>query len=216
MDRLKRFFLMTLLAALVTSSAIGVIIFLFGEFDQMHRKLLFTTLAVGGFGLIGLASAQRPNNWSLWPVPGLAIVTSIAALAVLVLYIWGRMDILHFWNGTEENGSDRKLAASFVVLAISLAHMSLLAGLQPANDLVRYCRGGALLAVVAMAALLINGIVHRFDLDNQEFYYRVLGMVAVLDILGTVSLGIFSRLAIVPKAEATSGWGRSSRPRRSR
>ena len=205
---MKKFFLIKLLASLVVSGAIGIIILLIGDFNETQRKMLFTALAVGAFSLTGLASGSRPSSLLLWPIPLLGIVASVAALAVIILRIWDRMDILAFRSLTQYADWERKLVITTLVLAVSLAHMSLLAALEPANSMVSYCRGAALLAVAAMGALLIGVVLQGIDVHSEGFYYRLLGVVAILDVLGTASLSILARLAIVPKPASAHGLSR--------
>lgn len=211
---MKKVFLLTLLTSLVVSAAIGVVILLIGDLDDTQLKLLLTMLALGGFSLTGLASTSRPSSLWLWPVSYLGMASSTVALAVFVLHIWDRMDILRIWNLQEYDDWDRKLLATLIVLTISLAHMSLLAALQPANDLVGFCRRAGLLAVAAMGALLIGIILRGVALDSEGFYIRLVGLVAVLDMLGTAALAILARLAIVPKAAATEGRGKGGQGRK--
>ena len=51
-------------------------------------------------------------------------------------------------------------------------------------------------SVVALAALVVAGVLEYFSADSREFYVRVVGTVAILDVLGTVALVPLSRLAV--------------------
>ncbi|MDX1331403.1 MAG: hypothetical protein R3252_00115, partial [Robiginitalea sp.] len=61
----KKYFLRTLIVALVISAVIGIVIFLVGDFGETEIKLLFTTLAIGGFSLTGLSSSTIHNRAEL-------------------------------------------------------------------------------------------------------------------------------------------------------
>ena len=187
---LKRLFLVTLLLSLVASAVIGIAIFLVGDFDSTQLKLLGTTACVGAFSLTGLASATGVGSarWWWWrPLPYLGIASSAAALAVIILLIWD------LWDTLSLGRQDFKLVSSLVVVAFSIAHLSLLAAVQRTSGLLRWCRTGTLIVIVAVAVLLIVGILNLPDFDEEwRLYLRLLGVLLILDVIGTLFVGIFS------------------------
>ena len=187
---LKRLFLVTLLLSLVVSGAIGIVIFLVGDFGSAQLKLLGTTACVGAFSLTGLASATGvgANRWWWWrPLPYLGIACSTAALAVIVLLIWD------LWKTFGSDRQDFKLVSSLVVVAFSIAHLSLLASVKRKSVLLRWCRTVTCIVVVAVAVFLILGILNLTDFDEEwRLYLRLLGVLLILDVLGTLFVGIFS------------------------
>ena len=193
---LKRLFLVTLLLSLVVSAAIGIAIFLVGDFDSTQLKLLGTTACVGAFSLTGLASATGAGSarWWWWrPLPYLGIASSAAALAVIILLIWD------LWDTLSLGRQDFKLVSSLVVVAFSIAHLSLLAAVRRTSGLLRWCRTGTLIVIVAVAALLIAGILNLPDFDEEwRLYLRLLGVLLILDVTGTLFVGIFSVRHQVP------------------
>ena len=186
---LKKLFLFTLLLSMVVSGSIGIAIFLVGDFDSTHLKLLGTTACVGAFSLTGLASAAGVGStrWWWWrPLPYVGIASSAAALAVIILLIWG------LW-GHSPGGQDFKLVAFLVVVALSIAHLSLLAAVQRTSGLLRWCRAVTFIAIVAVAVFLIVGILNLPDFDEEwRLYLRLLGVLLILDVLGTFFVGVFS------------------------
>lgn len=193
---LKALFLGTLLMALVVSGIIGISIFLVGDFDSTQLKLLATTACVGAFSLLGLASVTGSSTRRLRPLPYLGIASSAAALALIILLIWD------LWDA---NGAGKeiilKVLACLVVVAFSVAHLSLLAAVQRTTYLLRWCQRGTLFVIVAVATLLIVGIVTQPDFD-KELYLRLLGVLVILDVLGTIFVGVFALRNPAPKKAA--------------
>ena len=187
---LKKLFLVTLLLSLVVSGSIGIAIFLVGDFDSVQLKLLGTTACVGAFSLTGLASATGvgANRWWWWrPLPYLGIAASAAALAVVILLIWD------LWKTFGSDRQDFKLVSSLVVVALSIAHLSLLASVKRKSVLLKWCRTVTCIIVVAVAVFLILGILNLPDFNEEwRLYLRLMGVLLILDVLGTLFVGIFS------------------------
>ena len=199
---LKKLFLVTLLFALVVSGFIGISIFVVGDFDDTQLKLLGTTACVGVFCLTGLASVTGSSTRWFRPLPYLGIGSSVAALAMILLLIWESWDT----NGINED-IYFKVLACLVLLALSIAHLSLLSAVQRMSRLLRWCQRGTLLVIVAVATLLIVGILSLPEFD-KELYLRLLGVLVILDVLGTIFVGVFAlknpgpkNMALRPRAD---------------
>ena len=193
--------LIAVMASMVISAVVGIAIFLIGEFGDIQQKLLLTILAVGGFSLIGLACTARVSNWWLWPLRPLGLATSLVALGVAVPLIW---DLI---------GQDETIWKAFGTLccvAVTSAHLALLGTFPVRNFLVWSWRSGAMLMAVAVAALIVGAVWGVIDLDQGEFYVRLLGVAAILDVLGTVGLYPWSKLVAEFMSRGTKGSGRKS------
>ena len=190
---LKKLFLVTLLFALVVSGFIGISIFVVGEFDSTQLKLLGTTACVGAFCLTGLASVTGSSTRWFRALPYLGIGSSAAALALILLLIWESWDT----DGINED-IYFKVLACLVVVAVSIAHLSLLSAVQRMSGLLRWCQRGTLLVIVAVATLLIVGILSLPEFD-KELYLRLLGVLVILDVLGTIFVGVFALKSPGPK-----------------
>ena len=193
---LKKLFLVTLLVALVVSGFIGISIFLVGNFNSTQLRLLGTTACVGVFCLTGLASVTGGSTRGFRPLPYLGIGSSASALALILLLIWELWDI----NGMNED-IYLKVLACLVVVAVSIAHLSLLSAVQRKSGLLRWCQRGTFLVIVAVATLLIVGITSLPEFD-QELYLRLLGSLVILDVLGTIFVGVFALKDAGPKNRA--------------
>tara|TARA_B100000745_G_C19931261_1_gene313572 strand:- start:89 stop:520 length:432 start_codon:yes stop_codon:yes gene_type:complete len=126
-------------------------------------------------------------------LPYLGIGSSVAALAMILLLIWESWDT----NGINED-IYFKVLACLVVVALSIAHLSLLSAVQRMSGLLRWCQRGTLLVIVAVATLLIVGILSLPEFD-KELYLRLLGVLVILDVLGTIFVGVFALKSPGPK-----------------
>ena len=198
---LKRTFLVASLASLIVSASIGVAIFLLGDLGETQSKLLLTTLAVAGFSLTGWASVARDSSWWLWPLQPLGAAASVVGLVVVTLSIWELI-------GTDDQVW--KLMATLSLVAFSLGHLSLLSAFRPANLLIRACWLAAMAAVLAVAFVLLNGIWGPIHPDNREPFFRILGIVVILDVLGSL---VLLPLAKLTGAKAKSKSSPSDAPR---
>ena len=188
-----------MLVSLIVSAATGIFIFLAGDFGDTQRNLLLTTLAIGGFSLTGLASTAGRGSWWLWLVRPLGLAASLVALGLVVLLIWGFAD---------SDDLLLRLVGTLVVVAFTSAHVSLLGYWRPTNWLLWLWYSGTVLVALGLAYLIVGGIWGHIQLDDEEYYLRWLGVVAILDVLGTVGLFPLSRLASAPRSSAS----RSGRP----
>ena len=182
---MRKAFLVATLCSLVGSAALGIGIFLFGEFGDTQQNLLLTTLAVGGFSLTALASTTRSLSWWLWPLRPMGVATSVVALGVSLVLIW------------ELVANDEvvwKAFGTLGVLAFTSAHLSLLASFTARNNVVWAWRSGAMLIAVGAAYLVVGALWGHIETEEREFYFRWLGVAAILDVLGTVGLYPLSRL----------------------
>ena len=190
---IKALFLGILLLALVVSGIIGISIFLMGDFDSTQLKLLGTTACVGVFSLLGLASVTGGSIRWLRTLSYLGIASSATALALIQLLIWDLWDT--------DGISDEvyfKVLAFLVVVAVSIAHVSLISAIQRTSGLLRWCQRGTLIIIVAVAVQLIIGILYSWDFD-EEMYLRLLGVLVILDVLGTIFVGVFALRNTAPK-----------------
>ena len=121
--------------------------------------------------------------------------------AALVGLVGGLVSLVPFWHRAVAHvGRVRRrqplwdIFGVSVTIAATLAHACLLLALDRGR--LRLLLAGTLVAMAIVAAMICNAIVNGEDLD--DLYWRTFGVVAILDVLGTVvfaALGIFSRRA---------------------
>jgi hypothetical protein len=149
-----------------------------GEFGQTQFRVLLTTLLVGVVSfavLCYLATAGRPSQ----PVGVAGGVVVLVPLATALLMIWGDV----------ESGPSETVLKTFgmgTALAATLAQASLLLTLaERGRPRVRRILLGTL-ALAAVLAAMVSALIAGFDPADGGYYHRLLGVVAILDVLGTV------------------------------
>ena len=178
----RKYFLRTLIMALVISAAIGIVIFLVGDFGETEVKLLLTTLAIAGFSLTGLSSStiHYRAGFGLFAVIGM-LISVLGFLSTMVL-IWEIVDPDDMWQ----------IVLIFIILSVSIAHSSLLFQLRPKSKNIKYALIGTIIFISIVALMLVKSTINEFEED--EFYFRLLGVFAILDVLGTIATPILNRI----------------------
>lgn len=179
---IKRVFLASLIVSLSISALITILVFLFGDFGQTELQLLFTTLTIGGYSLTGLCSAVLYDRREYIPLAFSGMIVSVLGFLSTVGVIW---DIIDFNN-------IGKLVIIFIILAFSIAHSSLLLLVRSDKNLVNLSLKVTIRFIIIVALMLIYLVLMEFDYVS-EFYYRLLGVFAVLDVLGTIVTPILKK-----------------------
>jgi F0F1-type ATP synthase assembly protein I len=148
-----------------------------GDFGETEGRILLTTLVVGVVSiavLCYLATAGRPSQ----PVGVAGGVTAMVPFVTGLVMIWGDL----------QNGPGEGLLRTFgvgAIVAATLAQVCLLLALgEKAGLLARRLLLGTI-ALAALVAVLTSMLVLGYDPGGDGFY-RALGVVAILDVLGTV------------------------------
>ena len=149
-----------------------------GEFGQTQFRVLLTTLLVGVVSiavLCYLATAGRPSQ----PVGVAGGVVVLVPLVTALLMIWGDV----------ENGPAEAVLRTFGIgtaIATTLAQASLLLTLgERGRPGVRRILLGTL-ALAAVLAAMVSALIAGLEPAEGGYYHRLLGVVAILDVLGTV------------------------------
>ncbi len=154
-----------------------------GEFSETQGNVLMTTLLVGVVSiaiLCYLTTAGTPSQ----PVGILGgIVVPIPTVLCLVL-IW-------FNDGTGNDWLWKALGVS-TTLAVSLAHVCLLLSLTRRSSAgVRKVLYATLAAITVVAAMIIVPII--IEDGFGDWYWRIFGVIAILDVLGTVTVAAMAK-----------------------
>jgi hypothetical protein len=159
-----------------------------GELGETEGKVLLTTVIVGVESiavLCYLAVSGRPTT----------VVGLVGALVSLLPF---GIALALTWGGYDGDAPVWDVFGVSVTIAATLAHACLLLALDRGR--LRLLLAGTLVAMAVVAAMICNAILNGEDLD--DLYWRTFGVVAILDVLGTVvfaALGIFRHRA---KADA--------------
>ena len=181
----KRTFLLTMIVSLSISALIGIIIFLFGNFGETEGRLLMTTLTVGGYSLTGLCCSVlfERRTYTGLAVAGMAL--SVLGFLFTLLVIWEALDMEseYTWKGL----------FLFLILAFSSAHASLLLLIRSDSGIVKGVLAATIVFIAVVAGMLVWFTFTGFDIE-EEFFYRLLGVFAILDVLGTIVTPILHKV----------------------
>jgi hypothetical protein len=169
----RRAAIIAIIVSLVAAALLGIVALLSGEFGEVQGKVLLTTLTIAAcsvrlVGFLGIAASGG------------------AALCALVL-IWADWST---WTDTE---GWWKALGVLTVAAVSLAQANLLLLLvgRP-QRLIRIALGVTLVALAIVAVMIVVPILTDGEVpgDDGDTYWRVFGVLAILDALGTIALPI--------------------------
>lgn len=179
---LKKYLLISLIVSLGISAFLGIIIFLLGNFGVFQVRILFTTLTIGGFSLTALSCASLLEKNTFSKFASIGIILSVAGFFFLTSFIWG----ISNWSW--------EVMMVSIVLAFSTAHASLLLLIKSDKTIVNASLITTLIFISLVAFELIILVFMEFENDISDFWYRMLGVFAILDVLGTIVTPILSKV----------------------
>jgi hypothetical protein len=183
----RRIAVIAIIVSLSITALIGIFTLLSGNFGETQGRILGTTLLVAAFSITALCHLAVVGR-ALRIVGFIGIAVSIVALLAGVLLIWQDWD-----SGT--SGDVLRAFAAFSVLAVSFAHANLLLLLgerkRPVIRIGLFVTVG-LIALVALLLIIPIATDGEVPGDNGETYWRIFGVLAILDVLGTIVLPVMS------------------------
>ena len=184
MKGLRRLVVVLVIGSFSVAALLGIIALLSGgELGETEGRILLTTVIVGVESIAVLCylgvSGRRTSVVGL-----LGGLTSLVPFGLALWFTWGGRDSEALWQ-TFGIG---------VTVAATLAQACLLLALNQGGRTLLLI--GTLVAMAVVAVMISNAIVNGENLG--DLYWRLFGVVAILDVLGTVvfaALGLFSRRA---------------------
>lgn len=178
------------------AAVIGIIALLSGEFGDTQGKILLTTVLFGAASITALCHLAIADR-AMRVVALVGLTASLVALVTGSILIWGQ------WFTSDIDGWVKTFGVSGIA-AVSLAQANLL--LRLAGRRRRIIRVGLLVTLTAIAVvaimlwlpILTDGQIPGFD--NEGAYWRSFGVVAIIDVLGTVVVPV---LAIFVREQPT-------------
>lgn len=181
---LKKYLILTIVTSLIISALLGIITLLSGE--VVSWEVITTTIVVGLFSIFSLGSLRGFESTDLFEklISQVGVVTSLLATGLLLFLIWFSPD---FWDGE----TYYRITAIASVLAVALSHISLILPFAKQSMLTAALVSATSGVVAIVAAIIVSLIV--FEANDYEGIYRVLGVFAILDVLGTILVPISSK-----------------------
>ena len=169
------------------AALVGIVALLGGDFGETQGKILLTTVLFGAFSITALCHLAIADR-------AMRVVGILGLLASGVGLVTGMVLIWRSWDSPGVDDWFRVFATAGIV-AVSFAHANLLlllAGRQRAA--IRYGLMATLVAIGIVAIMLIVPVVTNGDIPGQDgdLYWRVFGVVAILDVLGTVVVPVLA------------------------
>jgi len=187
----RRILLRIAIVAMCVIALIAIVAVITGKFDDTQAKILISTLAVVVYSLLAMGTSSIAQQRPLLAVLGWAACGVGLVLALLAIWI--------AWDGGHD-GLWRALLIALVV-AFTVAHASMIDARKRDSDggMVRAIRLATTATVVLVGVLVTLACTVEGLPDS---YYRALGVVGVLDVLGTVVLPIARKVQQSPPAAA--------------
>lgn len=187
--------LQLLIVSIVVSGVLAIAVLVMPETGRVAAKVLLSALATSGASICGMAcgAAWDRGRWKPAAMGGLGMAGVTLAITLIA-----------FWFEPEPIDTIMKLVGSAWVFSAAAAHVCLLA-LAPDEPLLDRIRLGTVVAAIVLAAGISLPIWSE-DFQNEP-YQRGVGVVAVLLLMGSLSLPILARLRTLPRedTEASSG-----------
>jgi hypothetical protein len=185
----RRIAIIAIIVSLSLTALIGIFTLLSGDFGETQGKVLLSTLLLGGFSITVLCHLAVVGR-ALQLVGFAGVAVSAVALIAGLFLIWNN------WGIYGDVDPALRTFGVFGVLAVSIAHANLLLLLgQRRNTVVRALLYLTVAFVGLVAVLLCLPIATAGDIpgDNGDAYWRLFGVVGILDVLGSIVLPVTGR-----------------------
>ncbi len=177
--RWRRVAVLAIIVSLSVTALVGIFALLFGTFTEVQGRIMLTTGLIGVVSVLALcdlAGLDRRFRWVCIAGLSLAAVTLVTGL----LIIWMN------WEGGVGSEVLWKTFGLAGLAAVSAAHASLLLLLGGrTNPVVRFGLW-VTLGLIALLYLLLAALIVTNGDVGSEGYARLIGTVAILDVLGTI------------------------------
>ena len=170
------------------AAIVGIIALLSGDFGETQGRIVLTTLLMGATSITALCHLAIADR-------AMRIVGLVGLAASTVTLVSGLVLIWRDWNDSAFEDW-LKVFVTAGVLAVSFAHSNLLLLLAGRRRLV--IRIGLMITLVMIATvaiMIILPVVSEGEIpgvNNEEWYWRLFGVVGILDVLGTVVVPVLA------------------------
>ena len=173
---------MVLIASLSIAAVMAIVVVLTGDLGDTEAQILLTTVTAAAFSLTGMGASARFYRGSWTWVGAAGIAASALALVLALVFIWGELDTEPFL----------RTFGVAVILATALAYASVLLLVRPRHRAVAVSLLATLVVLAGVTGMLISLAV--LDLNWQDWFFRVLGALAILTVLGTLVTPVLNRV----------------------
>ena len=175
----RRVAVLVVIASLSITALIGIFALLVGNFSELQGRIMLTTLIIGVTSVLALCNLAGIDGAYRW----------ISAIGLVVAALTLTTGLLLIWTDWSDDAVGEPLWKTFGiagVAAVCTAHASLLLKLGGRTNSVLRIGLWATIALIALLFLLISGLILTDGDLGTEGYNRLIGTVAILDVLGTI------------------------------
>jgi hypothetical protein len=170
------------------AAIVGIIALLSGDFGETQGRIILTTLLMGGTSITALCHLAIADR-------AMRIVGFVGLAASTVTLVAGLVLIWRDWNDSAFEDW-LQVFATAAVIAVSFAHANLLLLLAGRRRvIIRVGLMVTLVMIAIVAIMIILPIVSEGEIpgfDNEGWYWRLFGVVGILDVLGTVVVPVLA------------------------
>jgi hypothetical protein len=176
-DSPKRFVLGLLAVSLCVCGGLAVLFLLFGEFDGASWRILTTTVLLGLYSLLALPGAMLLDQGR-----GSTLAWSTVLLSALAL-LWSFRIV---WAGLDDADGSWRLLVTLTACATAASQVCATTARRRGTDPAAVARLYAISNLLAYTLAALVTLAAWEMLDAGGFFWRLLGALAVLDVLSVV------------------------------
>lgn len=189
---MKKNFLKILIGSLCLSALLGIISILTGNFGELESKILGTTATIFVFSISGLCCSMLYEKEKYKSFSTFGIVASLLACILLILIIWGFLDVCIIFCSENNNDFVWKMLETLIVLSYSSAHISLMLLIKNENNIIIKSKNLTILLSGILDIMILTMIWEI--VAGSVFYGKLIFICAILVTLGTIISPILNRV----------------------
>jgi hypothetical protein len=182
----RKFFLIVIISFLVVTALLGIIAVLSSGLGELGTKVLYTTIEVDIAAILGLCCAAISRTKLQQVVQLVGFVSIIVALGVGLNLLWVNYD--------QPAYIIERVGGVALIVSVASAHASLIQPLLGHNRSLSLVTLLNTLCIAIIAELLANYLIFT-DFSPDTWYNKLIAVVLILDVLGTLLAIILWRLA---------------------
>ncbi len=179
----KKLFLRLMIVSFSISALMGIIVFIIGDFGELEGQILMTTASFGLYTLAGLCCSILYDKNRHKTISATGMIVSFLSFVFTTLFIW---EVFGY-----EIDLPWRVLLTAVITSFTFAHACLILLTIPKTLHVALVRKATLLLIALVGLLLLYPVYA--DGTDSAIYFRLLGIVVILDALGTIVTPIANR-----------------------
>jgi hypothetical protein len=182
----KRLLSLGIVTSLCVTAALAISILLFSRFGGTQGRILATTGLLALYGLLALPAGILFDQGRLRLLAIAVLTLAGAGLALALVAVWWR-------NPNDALGKAVTTVTAFAVVSTQTAALAARRSARASRALRRLFAASVALAIV-IASMLTVAI--WAEIEDNEIYFRVLGALAVADVLTVTLQPVLARMGV--------------------